>query len=154
MCHGMWMSIYSPYFKCKIRRGLKNSLLCCLILQTISYVILIYLHIQVHWFVVQVVLLFIAYCSCRYIAAYQWEVSHIQWKQLYSALQNKMDRAHVNVIFVTSSVFVVLIGWKKVCTCSTEYIFHEQHMQVLKLVKTILISAKDRMHLQVSKDCG
>ncbi len=103
------MSIYSPYFKCKIRRGLKNSLLCCLILQTISYVILIYLLIQVHWFVV--VLPFSAlYCSCRYIAAYQWEVSHIQQKQLYSALQNKMDRAHVNVIFVTSSVFVVLIG--------------------------------------------
>ncbi len=122
MHHGMWMSIYSPYFKCKIRRGLKNSLLCCLILQTISYVILIYLLIQVHWFVV--VLPFSAlYCSCRYIAANQWEVSHIQQKQLYSALQNKMDRAHGNVIFVTSSVFVVLIGWKKVCTCSTESFF-------------------------------
>ncbi len=154
MHHGMWMSIYSPYFKCKIRRGLKNTLLCCLILQTISYVILIYLHIQVHWFVVQVVLLFIACCSCRYIAAYQWEVSHIQWKQLYSALQNKMYRAHVNVIFCYFKCFCGFDWLKKGLYLQYRVIFHELHMQVLKLMKTILISAKDRMHLQVSKDCG
>lgn len=107
MYHGIWISIYSPHFKCKIRRGLKNSLLCCLILQTsFSYIILIYLHIQVHWFAVQVVLPFTARCcSCRYIAANHLEVSHeIQRKQLYSALQNKVDRAHGNAIFVTSSV--------------------------------------------------